>query len=122
MKDVQHFFDQFHKPHQVVWALIATAFVVAMLIMDGFVDETATALVTQFAGVLALTIGTGFLTRGSKAMLSGRRKFAILIGSCGLLILGMGVIEILITGATDFAKELGGMVGGAIIGFFIDED
>ena len=112
----------FQKPHQAMWALIATAFVVGMLVTDSFVDETATKLVTEFAGVLALSIGTGFLTRGSRAMMTGRRNFAILVGACGLLVLGVGIIEVLVAGATDFGKELGGMVGGGIIGFFIDED
>ena len=112
----------FQKPHQVTWALIATAFVIGMLLMDSFVDTTATMLVTQFAGVLALIVGTGFLTRGSRAMMSGRRNFALLVGACGLLVLGVGIIEVLVAGASDFAKELGGMVGGGILGFFIDED
>ena len=114
--------DNFRKPHQVIWVLVATAFVVGMLVMDSFVDSTATALVTQFAGVLALIVGTGFLTRGSRAMMSGRRNFALVIGSCGLLILGVGIIEVIVAGASDFAKELGGMVGGGVLGFFIDED
>ena len=38
---------------------------------------------TQFAGVLALVVGTGFLARGSRAMVNGRRNFALLVGSCG---------------------------------------
>ena len=31
----------FSKPHQVVWALVATAFTVGILVMDSFVDVTA---------------------------------------------------------------------------------
>ena len=120
--DISQFLENFRKPHQVVWALVATAFAVGMLVMDSFVDPTAAGLVTQFAGVLALIIGTGFLTRGSRAMMNGRRNFALLVGTCGLLILGVGIIEVIVAGASDFAKELGGMVGGGILGFFIDED
>ena len=44
----------------------------AKLVMDSFVDVTAAKLVTQFAGVLALVVGTGFLARGSRAMMNGR--------------------------------------------------
>ena len=66
--DISRFLENFRKPHQVVWALVATAFAVGMLVMDSFVDSTAAVLVTEFAGVLALIIGTGLsLTRGSRA-------------------------------------------------------
>ena len=112
----------FQKPHQVTWALVATAFVLGILVMDSFVDVTAAKLVTQFAGVLGLVVGTGFLGRGGRAMMNGRRNFALVVGSCGLLTLGAGIIEILIAGASDFSRELGAMIGAGILGFFIDED
>ena len=122
MNVLMKFLRRFHKPHQVMWALIATAFVLAMLIMDSFVNATAADLVTSFSGVLALVIGTGFLARGARAMMNDRRQFALLVGTCGLLIFGVGIIEILVAGATDYAKELAGIVGAGILGFFIDDD
>ena len=37
--DISQFLrKRFRKPHQVVWALVATAFAVGMLVMDSFVD------------------------------------------------------------------------------------
>ena len=90
--------------------------------MDSFVDATATMIVAQFAGVLALIVGTGFLTRGSRAMMSGRRNFALLVGARAAACAGRGDYRGPVAGASDFAKELGGMVGGGILGFFIDED
>ena len=119
---IQGFLRYFGKPTQAIWAIVATVFVVVMLLMDSFVDATAANLVTDFAGVLALIIGTGFLARGARAMMNGRKNFALLVGSLGLLIFAVGIVEVLVAGASDFAKELAGMVGAGILGFFIDED
>ena len=117
-----YFQEAFEKPWQAAWVVIATIFVLAMLFMDSFVDPTSVKLIVAFSGVLAVVIGTGFLARGTRAMMNGRKPFALLIGTCGLLIFGVGIIEILVAGATDIAKELAGMVGAGILGFFIDDD
>ena len=124
MKDINFIevFKQFGKPYQALWAIIATAFVLLMLTMDSFVDVTAAKLVTDFAGVLGLIIATGLLGRGARLMSKGRKKMALLFGTLGLSIFAVGVIEILIAGAADFSKELAGMVGGAMLGFFSDDD
>ena len=122
MKEVQGFLAHFKKPTQALWAIIATGFVVAMLLVDGRLDDTASVLVTNFAGVLALAVGTGFLARGARAMMNGRRNFALLMGTLSLIIFAFGIIEILVAGAADFSKELAAMVAAGILGFFIDDD
>ena len=122
MKEVQGILAQFRKPTQALWAIVATVFVLTMLLIDGHLEQTAAVLVTNFAGVLALAIGTGFLARGARAMMNGRRNFALLMGTLSLIIFAFGIIEILVAGAADFSKELAAMVASGILGFFIDDD
>ena len=122
IRNIAGFLAQFKRPKQALWAIIATAFVLAMLLIDTRLDETAAVLLTNFSGVLALAIGTGFLARGARAMMSGRTNFALLMGALSLLIFAVGIIEILVAGAADFSKELAAMVAAGILGFFVDED
>lgn len=122
IKLIQWMSGHFPRPFQAQWVLIATAFVIAMLLMDSAVNDTAAKLVTSFSGTLALIVGSGLLGRAARAMSDNRKPFAILAGSAGLAIFGVGIIEILVAGSTDYSKDLAAIVGAGILMFFKDQD
>ena len=111
----------FHRPRRAVFAMCATIFVLVMLGVGQYTDGTVAGLIQEFAGVLALLVGSGFLVSGAKTMRLNHSNLGLLMGVLGLLILGFGVVQIIAVGAGDFAKEFAALVGGGILGFFDDE-
>lgn len=112
----------FKRPRLAFFAIAATVFVLAMLAMGNIMVGREGDLMRDFAGVLALGVGTGFLLHGARNMRHRASNLGLLLGCCGLTIFGVGIMQIIIAGASDFAKELAAIVSGGILGFFVDEE
>ena len=116
------FLGSFRHPRRAFWAIVLAAFTLAMLFTGDHMGDAAGDLVRSFAGVLALLVGTGFLARGGKAMRNHASNFGLLLGTLALIVLGVGIVQIIVAGASDYSKELAAVVGGAAIGLLDEEE
>ena len=112
------FMASFKEPLLAIAAIMASVFALVMVGVAHFADPTIEDLVRPFAGTLALGVGTFFLTYASRCMRNSSSNLGILTFGLALLVLGSGVVDIIITGASDFAKDLGTIVATGIGGFF----
>ena len=111
--------SHFKRPRLAVFALVTTAFVLVMLHLTSNHSNEAT--MTAFAGTLTLLVGSGFLTNGARSMKNHSSNLGILLGTLGLIMLGFGIVDIFDAEGSDRAKDIAAMIGGGILGFFMDE-
>ena len=112
--------SHFKRPRLAFFALFVTAFVLAMLHLTDSHSQSAT--ITAFAGTLTLLVGSGFLTNGARSMKNHSSNLGLLLGTLGLIMLWFGIRAIFDAEGTDRAKDIAAMIGGGILGFFMDEE